>query len=278
MSRDPDAQVRPVDPSEVGLLARLWYDGWQDAHAAIVPAELARRRTLPRFEERLRAALDNVRTVGPIGAPLGFALIKGDELYQLYVSAAARGTGVASTLIADAEARLRTHGDGDRLARLRHRQQPGRTLLREVRMAPRRHGRGAARDARGPLPARALALREAAAASGPALSRSNAVQRSRAASAAGGRPHRMACPRPGPRRRLEHPPSSGSGRGKTAGGEVAPGKGRASSAWGFTHSRSMWAPKCRCGPVTRPVFPTRPRSWPRFTSSPCFTRNFDRWK
>jgi len=103
---DSTTQVRPVDPSEVGTLARLWYDGWQDAHAAIVPAELARRRTLPRFEERLRAALPQTRTIGPVGAPLGFAMLKGDELYQLYVSARARGTGVARQLMADAESRL----------------------------------------------------------------------------------------------------------------------------------------------------------------------------
>lgn len=102
--------VRPLEEAEVGVLARLWYHGWQDAHARIVPAELARRRTLPRFEERLRAALADVRAVGPVGAPLGFHLCKGDELYQLYVSAQARGTGVAAALIADAEARLRARG------------------------------------------------------------------------------------------------------------------------------------------------------------------------
>jgi GNAT superfamily N-acetyltransferase len=37
-------------------------------------------------------------------------MLKGDELYQLYVSALARGTGVAAALIADAEARLRAGG------------------------------------------------------------------------------------------------------------------------------------------------------------------------
>jgi ribosomal protein S18 acetylase RimI-like enzyme len=37
-------------------------------------------------------------------------MLKGDELYQLYVSAEARGTGVAAALIADAEARLAAHG------------------------------------------------------------------------------------------------------------------------------------------------------------------------
>ena len=43
---------------------------------------------------------------GPSGAPVGFCIVKGDELYQLFVSAQSRGSGVAAALIADAEARL----------------------------------------------------------------------------------------------------------------------------------------------------------------------------
>jgi len=34
--------ARLADPAESGVLTRLWYDGWQDAHAAIVPATLTR--------------------------------------------------------------------------------------------------------------------------------------------------------------------------------------------------------------------------------------------
>lgn len=30
-------KARPAERSEVGALARLWYDAWQDAHAAILP-------------------------------------------------------------------------------------------------------------------------------------------------------------------------------------------------------------------------------------------------
>jgi GNAT superfamily N-acetyltransferase len=102
--------IRPVEPSEIGALARLWYDGWQDAHAAILPAALARARTLDSFTKRLAAALGDVRVIGPAGAPLGFCLLKGDELNQLYVAAEARGAGVAAALIAYAEARLAQSG------------------------------------------------------------------------------------------------------------------------------------------------------------------------
>jgi GNAT superfamily N-acetyltransferase len=48
--------------------------------------------------------------VGPVGAPSGFSMLKGDELYQLFVSARARGSGVAAALIADAEERLAASG------------------------------------------------------------------------------------------------------------------------------------------------------------------------
>jgi GNAT superfamily N-acetyltransferase len=102
--------ARPADPSETGVLTRLWYDGWQDGHAAIVPAALARARTYENFAERMSAALADVRVIGPQGAPSGFAMLKGDELYQFYVSSAARGTGVAAALMVDAEAQLSMRG------------------------------------------------------------------------------------------------------------------------------------------------------------------------
>jgi len=103
-------EVRAAEEVEIGHLAKLWYDGWQDAHAQIVPAELARLRTLESFRDRLQATLPNVRVVGPSGAPVGFCIVRGDELYQLYVVAQSRGTGVAAALIADAEARLSENG------------------------------------------------------------------------------------------------------------------------------------------------------------------------
>ncbi len=102
--------VRAADRAEIDQLAKIWYDSWQDAHSAILPAELARMRTLESFRDRLGAALPRVRVAGPIGAPLGFCLVTGDELDQLFVSAEARGTGVAADLLADGEHRLSESG------------------------------------------------------------------------------------------------------------------------------------------------------------------------
>lgn len=102
--------VRTAAADEIGHLARLWHDGWHDAHAAIVPAELARRRTLATFRERLEAGFANLWVTGPAGAATGLYMLRDDELYQFYVAAPARGSGVAAALMADAEARLAARG------------------------------------------------------------------------------------------------------------------------------------------------------------------------
>lgn len=103
-------QIRAAQAGELDALARLWYDAWQDAHAQIVPAELVRLRTLESFRRRLGDALADVRTTGPLGAPLGFCMVQGEELYQLFVAASARGSGVAAALLADGETRLAAAG------------------------------------------------------------------------------------------------------------------------------------------------------------------------
>jgi GNAT superfamily N-acetyltransferase len=102
--------VRAAEEAEVNHLAKVWHDGWHESHAQVVPADLTRLRTLESFRDRLQAALPSVRVAGPPGAPVGFCIVKGDELYQLFVSAESRGSGVAAALIADAEARLAETG------------------------------------------------------------------------------------------------------------------------------------------------------------------------
>ena len=103
-------EVRAADPREIDQLAQLWFDGWHEAHAQIVPPELTRLRTLESFRDRLQVALSHIRVVGPFRAPVGFSVLKGAELYQLFVSAPARGSGVAAVLMADAEAQLLASG------------------------------------------------------------------------------------------------------------------------------------------------------------------------
>ena len=51
-----------------------------------------------------------MRVAGPYDQPVGFCIVKDDELYQLYVSEVARGLGVAAVLLVDAETRLTAIG------------------------------------------------------------------------------------------------------------------------------------------------------------------------
>jgi GNAT superfamily N-acetyltransferase len=102
--------VRTAERADVERLAKVWYDGWQDAHAGLLPEELSRLRTLESFRERLYAALPNVRVIGPPGAPLGLCIDRDDELHQLFVDARARGSGVAARLLTDAETRMTMRG------------------------------------------------------------------------------------------------------------------------------------------------------------------------
>ena len=62
------------------------------------------------FKDRLDKGLSNVRVAGDVGSPLGFTMLLGDELDQMFVTASARGVGVAAALIADAEDRLSASG------------------------------------------------------------------------------------------------------------------------------------------------------------------------
>ena len=102
--------IRNASEADLDRLAEIWHQGWHEAHAELVPIELTRLRTLPNFRERLQAALSDLRVAGPPGSALGFYQLKDDELFQLYVSAESRGSGVAAALIADGESRLAEQG------------------------------------------------------------------------------------------------------------------------------------------------------------------------
>jgi GNAT superfamily N-acetyltransferase len=102
--------LRTAERSDVPALVTLWHEGWTDAHAGILPAELAPHRTPEHFRQRLDTECANVRVAATADRVLGFSLCKDDELNQLYVAAQARGMGIAASLLADAEERLATRG------------------------------------------------------------------------------------------------------------------------------------------------------------------------
>ncbi|MBW8882562.1 MAG: GNAT family N-acetyltransferase [Asticcacaulis sp.] len=102
--------VRAAIGSDIPVLARIWFDGWHKAHDDTLPAELRQYRTEASFTERLRAGLADVRVLVRDGVPVGFGLLRGNEINQFYVALDLIGSGAAAALMADAEASLQARG------------------------------------------------------------------------------------------------------------------------------------------------------------------------
>lgn len=102
--------VRNAIAEEAEVLAQIWMEGWTDAHDGLLPPELSRLRTLQSFLQRLLDGLDSTIVVLEKGRPVGFAMIKQDELDQLYVARNAHGTGAALRLVSAALDQIRQAG------------------------------------------------------------------------------------------------------------------------------------------------------------------------
>lgn len=102
--------IHPIRHHELPRAVALWHEGWIDAHVQIVPETLTRLRTYDSFLERMTRDIGSTRVATRGGRILGFSILKQDEVYQFYVAPEARGSGLATRLIADAETRLRETG------------------------------------------------------------------------------------------------------------------------------------------------------------------------
>lgn len=98
---------RAATAADIPAIAAMWHAGWHDGHAAYAPSALTVQRTPDSFTIRTTAHLSQTIVNGDITA---MAMITGDELYQFYVAAAARGTGLATALMAHAEDQFRLRG------------------------------------------------------------------------------------------------------------------------------------------------------------------------
>jgi ribosomal protein S18 acetylase RimI-like enzyme len=95
--------LRPAEPSDVGGVAAVWESGWADGHRGHVPIELERHRTRSGFVRLAERRVHQTTVAVDHGLVVGFVIVIGDELEQLYVAASSRGGGVADRLIAHAE-------------------------------------------------------------------------------------------------------------------------------------------------------------------------------
>lgn len=102
--------LRAATLDDAAAVARIWHAGWADGHRGNVPDALVAVRTPQSFGLRApqRVADTVVATVD--GTVAGFVMVVDDEVEQVYVDAAHRGTGVARALLAEAERRVASKG------------------------------------------------------------------------------------------------------------------------------------------------------------------------
>jgi GNAT superfamily N-acetyltransferase len=103
---EPRWSLRAAEPADVTAIADVWHRGWRDGHLGHVPAGLHAHRTPESFADRVPRRLATTVVASQAALILGFVMVHADELEQLYVAEASRGTGVAAALLAAGEQRI----------------------------------------------------------------------------------------------------------------------------------------------------------------------------
>lgn len=98
-----DVTLRPAVSEDARAVAEIWYHGWRDGHLGNVPDALLRVRTEESFHERAGERVGDTSVAVVRGTVAGFVMVVEDEVEQVYVSADYRGSGVAATLLTEAE-------------------------------------------------------------------------------------------------------------------------------------------------------------------------------
>ncbi|MEN6541902.1 GNAT family N-acetyltransferase [Parvibaculum sp.] len=101
--------IRLASAGDIPALARVWHDAWHSSHAAIDP-DVAARRPIGFFNERIGTALPNCAVAVVGGDVIGFASWQGDSIGQVFVMPAFHGRGIAALVIGAAEDALRDEG------------------------------------------------------------------------------------------------------------------------------------------------------------------------
>jgi ribosomal protein S18 acetylase RimI-like enzyme len=95
--------LRSATDDDVDAIAAVWHRSWGDGHFGNVPAALLPHRGLADLRLRVPLRLTTTTVACRDGVVVGFVVTHDDAVEQLYVDAAARGSGVAG--------RLLTHGE-----------------------------------------------------------------------------------------------------------------------------------------------------------------------
>ena len=107
---DSEAHVRPARDDDALAIAAIWLTGWHDGHDGHVPPELVAHRAPESFPPRVRERIPSTWVAERDGEVLGFVTVVDDEVEQLFVDRAARGSGVARALLRRGERAVAANG------------------------------------------------------------------------------------------------------------------------------------------------------------------------
>ncbi len=105
--------LRPAVAADMAAVADLWHSAWHLAHAGHVPDGLTAARTLEAFHARTPLRVDDTTVAEVDGRVVGFIMIAGDEVEQVFVDPDLHGTGVAAPLLAEAERQVAAAGHAE---------------------------------------------------------------------------------------------------------------------------------------------------------------------
>lgn len=103
-------ELRPAVPDDMATVADIWHRAWHVAHAGHVPDGLTAARTLPSFHERTPSRVADTVVAEVDGAVVGFTMVHGDEVEQVFVDPDHHGSGVAALLLASVETQVAALG------------------------------------------------------------------------------------------------------------------------------------------------------------------------
>lgn len=104
--------IRPARPEDMAVVADIWHRAWHVAHPGHVPAGLTAARTLEAFHARTPARVADTTVAEVDGRLVGFTMVAGDEVEQVFVDPDQHGSGVAAPLLAAAEQQVAAAGHG----------------------------------------------------------------------------------------------------------------------------------------------------------------------
>ena len=95
--------LRPAAVADSEAIAELSHAGWRDGHIGHVPEAIFPHRHPEDFRRRVPPRIPDTTVATIAGQIVGFVTVIEDEVEQVYVAAAARGTGVADALLRHGE-------------------------------------------------------------------------------------------------------------------------------------------------------------------------------